>query len=456
MKLLKIGISGVRGIVGETITPQLVMDFACAFGTYINSKKVLLGRDTRPSSPMLHAAVVSSLLATGCDVLDLGICPTPILQFMVKKLKAKGAVSITAGHNDLNWNALAFINSEGTYLNTYQGEEVLDLYHLGKFKKASSDRIGKIIKEKDYLDLYFKHLTGFLDSDAIRKSNLKIVIDPCNGGGAGIIDHFCRSLNCELVPVNNGLSGFFPHDPEPRPRNAAEVASLVHITKADAGFLLNSDVSRVSVVAENGEPLSEEYTFPLLAKHYLKKCPGTAIANLSTSRMIEDVAEVSFSSVVKTKVGQSHSIQAMMDEDAVIAGEGSGGVAIKAFHPAFDGFLTMGMILETMAAKKKKLSELVRQLPKYHIIKEKVYCIIKEEDYCPPVKVHSIVNEVKQLYPRRKINPLDGIKIEYKDGWIHIRVSGTEPMVRIISESTSREKAQKRLEKASHFISRLV
>jgi phosphomannomutase len=448
MKLLKIGISGVRGIVGETITPELVMNFASAFGTFINSQKVLLGRDTRVSGPMLHSAVISALLSAGCDILDLGICPAPVLQYMVRRLKAKGAISISAGHNDSNWNALTFINQEGTYLNEYQGEELLDIYHLGKFRKVPSDRLGKVKLQKDYLDVYFKSLAQFLDSETTKKAEFKVVIDPCNGGGAGIVDSFCQYLNCELVPVNNEPSGYFPHDPEPRPRNATEVASIIKITKADVGFLLNSDVSRVSVVTEDGETLSEEYTFPMVAGYYLRKKPGTVITNHSTSRMIEDAADCYDCSVVKTKVGQTYSVQSMIDEGAVMAGEGSGGLAIREFQPAFDGFLTMGMILKMMAEKKNKISDIVKQLPKYHIVKEKIYC--------PPVKAHSIVSEVKKLYDTHEVNELDGIKVEKEDGWIHIRASATEPMIRIISESKSKETAQERLEKASNFISQSV
>ncbi len=448
MKLLKIGISGVRGIVGDTLTPELIMDFASAFGTYFNSKKVLLGRDTRISGPMLHSATTSALLAAGCDVIDLGICPAPILQYMVKKLKAAGAISISAGHNDANWNALTFINQEGTYLNSYQGEEVLDIYHLEKFKKVSTAKLGKVTTHTDYLDTYFDKLTKFLNRGAIKKATFKVVIDACNGGGAGIVDAFCKRLGCDLIPVNNEPTGYFPHDPEPRPRNASEVASITKIMKADVGFLLNSDVSRISIVAEDGETLSEEYTLPLIAGYYLRKQPGTIITNYSTSRMIEDISRCHECDVIKTKVGQSDCIQTMIEEDGVMAGEGSGSVAIRDFHPAFDGFLAMGMILEMMAVRTQKISEMVKELPKYHIIKEKIYC--------PPVKAHSIVSEIKKLYASQEISTIDGIKIEWEDGWIHIRASATEPMIRIISESQSKDKAQDRLDKAANLISQLV
>jgi len=448
MKLLKIGISGIRGIVGETIVPELVMDFACAFGTYLDLKKVLVGRDTRISGPMLHEATLSALVSTGCNVFDLGICPTPIIQYMVKHLKAKGAVSITAGHNDLKWNALTFINQDGTYLNMFQGEEVLDIYHLGKFTKVSVDHLGQIESIDDYLDFYFKKLKKFLNTESIKKARFKVVIDPCNGAGAKIIDVFSQQLGFELIPVNNEPNGYFPHDPEPRPRNAQEVASVMKVVNADVGFLLNSDVSRVSLVAENGETLSEEFTLPLIANYYLDRNQGTVVTNHSSSRMIEEVARGKNCPVVKVKVGQSYSIQSLINEDGVLAGEGSGGIAIPEFQSVFDGFLTMGLILEIMAVRKKKVSELIVELPRYHIVKEKIYC--------PPTKIHSVVNEAKKLYADRDIDSADGIKIEDKDGWIHVRTSATEPMIRVIAEDRSKEKARERVEEVLNFISVLV
>ena len=448
MKLLKIGISGVRGIVGETITPELIIDFACAFGTFLRGGKILLGRDSRISGPMLHAAALSALLSTGCDVIDFGICPTPILQYMVKKYRAKGAISISAGHNNSQWNALTFINSEGTYLNEFQGEEVLDLYHLGKFKKASSKKLGNLETSQTHYLTYFSGLRRFLDTEIIGKARFKVVIDACNGGGAGIIDRFCEHLNCELIPLNNIPDGNFPHDPEPRPKNASEVASIVKILKADIGFLLNSDVSRVSTVTETGETLSEEYTLPLVADFYLDKNPGTVITTQSTSKMIEDVASQYGCPVLRTQVGQSFSIQSLIYEEAVLAGEGSGSVAIRKFQPAFDGFLSMGLILESMAVGKQTISEKSHALPKYHIVKQKLYC--------PPYKAHSIVGRVKTLYAQSHIDQTDGIRVETKDGWIHVRTSATEPMIRIISESLSKKKAEERMEKVFHYVSQYV
>ncbi|MFC2167395.1 phosphoglucosamine mutase [Acidobacteriota bacterium] len=448
MKLLKIGISGIRGIVGETITPDLVINFSCAFGTFLRNGKILLGRDSRISGPMLHSAALSALLSTGCDVIDFGICPTPILQYMVKKYRAKGAISISAGHNDSHWNALTFINNEGTYLNEFQGEEVLDLYHIGKFKKASTQKLGKLESSQNHYLTYFSGLRKFLDTEIIKKARFKVVIDACNGGGAGVIDNFCKHLNFELIPLNNIPDGNFPHDPEPRPKNASEVSSIVKILKADIGFLLNSDVSRISIVTETGETLSEEYTLPLVADYYLEKNPGTVITTQSTSKMIENVAHKYGHPVLRTQVGQSHSIQSLIYEEAVLAGEGSGSVAIREFQPAFDGFLSMGLLLESLATKQLNISQKSRALPKYHIVKQKLYC--------PPFKAHSIVGRVKKLFARSQIDQTDGIRIETKDGWIHVRTSATEPMIRIISESLSKKKAEERMDKVFQYISQYI
>jgi phosphomannomutase len=445
MKLLKVGISGVRGIVGETLTPELAVDFASAFGTHLGPGRVLVGRDTRPSGPMLRSAVVSALLSSGCDVQDLGVCPTPVLQRLVRALKARGGVSITAGHSGAEWNALTFIGGDGAYLDEFEGNEVLDLYHLEAFALAPSERLGGLLPPpRGATAGYFRALARFLRADAIRRARFKVVVDPCNGAGAGFVDELFQTLGCELVPVNDKPTGVFPHDPEPRPRNAGEVASIVRITSAQAGFLLNSDGSRLSCVAEDGETLSEEYAFPIIADHVLCRRRGTVVTNLSTSRMIEDVARRHGCPVVRARVGQSPIIQTLLAEDGVLAGDGSGSVALPAFQPAFDAFLMMGLILEALATRKATLGGLVRALPKYHIVKDKIPC--------PPERVHTVVQDVRSLFPGRPISLLDGVRAEDEEGWVHVRASATEPMIRVIVEDRSLDKAQAEMERVSLFV----
>ena len=448
MKLLKIGISGVRGIVGESVTPKLVLDFASAFGAFVDGKPVILGRDTRIHGPMLRAACVSALLAAGSDVLDLGVCPTPILQKAVRELRAGGGLSITAGHNDIQWNALTFIGPEGAYLNPFQGAEMLDLYHLGRFRSADTDNLGRLETDPGAAARYFAALAAFLDVEAVRRARFKVVIDACAGAGAPYLRSFADALGFDLIPLNDEPYGFFPHDPEPRPRNAQQTVSIVKVIGADAGFLLNSDVGRVSLVSERGESLSEEFTFPLVADAYLTRRCGTVVTNYSTSRMIEDVARARRCPLVRTKVGQSHAIHALLLESAVLAGEGSGGVAIPDFQPAFDGFLTMGFILETLARTGKRLSALIGDLPRYHIVKEKIYC--------PPSRIHSVVDEVKALLGGQAVDTGDGWRVEDRSGWVQVRMSGTEPMVRIIVEDRSRERARTKADRVLHELESLA
>ncbi|MGB9894201.1 MAG: phosphoglucosamine mutase, partial [Candidatus Saccharicenans sp.] len=400
-KLLKLNISGVRGIVGQTLTPELVINFASAFGTKLSAGPVLVGRDSRKSGPMIQEAVMAALLSTGHEVINLGLCPTPIIQFLVRHHRAAGAISITAGHNPADWNALNFINSDGTYLNEFQGSELLDIYHLGRFSYPKMKKAPAVINELNPEEIYFSWLQNKLKKEEISRARFKVVVDPCNGAGASLVDKFFDCLGCQVVAVNNEPNGYFPHDPEPRPRNAGEVASLIRATGGNVGFLLNSDVSRVSLITENGETLSEEYTLPAVASYYLKCNPGAVVTNLSTSKMIDEVAQKFQIPVIRTKVGQSALIQTMLEEGASLAGEGSGGVALRTFHPAFDALAVMGLILEMMAAEQKKLSELVKSLPRYHLVKDKIIC--------PPHRLHSLVAETRKLYPRAEINSIDGL-----------------------------------------------
>ncbi len=441
MQLLKIGISGVRGIVGQTITPELVLNFTSAFGTCLGEGSVLVGRDTRPSGPMLREACHSALISTGCDIIDLGICPTPVLQFMVRHLNAKGAISISAGHNGKDWNALTFINSDGTYLNSFQGEEVLDLYHLGQFTSMPVEKLGKAEGLTDYLGAYFDALCGFVDVETISRAGLRIVVDCCNGAGAKIVDEFGRRMGCEVIAINNERSGYFPHDPEPCARNAQQAASVMEVLKADAGFLTNSDVSRISLIASKDQALSEEFTFPLIAQAYLARAKGPVVTTVMTSSMIDEVARKMNCSLFRTRVGQSHVVETMMLEDAVIAGEGSGGVAVSAFQPAFDGFLSIAIVLEAMARNGSTLGDLVDNLPRYHLVKEQIGC--------PLPRIYSLVNEIKKLYPGEWLETNDGIRLNTGSGWIHLRASATEPLVRIYVEDTSMERAR---ERAEHII----
>jgi len=448
--MLKIGISGVRGIVGTSMTPTLVMDFASAFGAYLDRKPVVLGRDTRLHGPMLRSACVSALLSSGCDVIDLGVCPTPIIQKTIRRFKAGGGLAITAGHNDIQWNALTFLGPDGASLNPFQGQEVLDHYHLGSFDKAKTDDLGRLSTPAadEFVGPYFKELAAFVDAAAIRAARFKVIVDACSGAAAPFLSRFAESIGLDLIPINNEPNGFFPHDPEPRPRNAAQTVSVLKAIGAEAGFLFSSDAGRVSLVSETAEALSEEFTFPLIAKAILGRRPGPVVTTYSTSRMIEDVAWAYECPLIRTRVGPAHVFLAVGQEEAVLAGEGSGAVAVPAFQSAFDAFLSTALVLETMARTGKRLSALVGELPRYHIVKEKVYC--------PTSRIHGVLGGLAKSFQGRDIDTGDGLRAEDKGGWVQVRTSGTEPMLRIISEDKSKARARAKVDKILQAIELMI
>lgn len=441
LKFLRVSVGGVRGVVGQTLTPELMIDFAAAFGTHLGNGQVLVGTDTRDSAEMLKRAVISALLSTGCDVVDLGICPTPMLQWLVPQQKAAGGISISAGHNATEWNGLNFINADGAYLFPQQGEEVLDIFHARDFERKEWNDVGELTEWNGtdagvaFSQLYFDALCAHLDAKAIRESKFTVIVDPCNGAGSLFLPDCAKRLGLRLIPINCEPSGTFPHDPEPRPRNARQIAAIMEPVGAHAGFLFNSDMSRVSVVSDVCETVTEEYTFPLVAAHVLSKCRGAVVTNCCSTRTLDEVAAAHGARVIKTPVGPSSICSTLLDEGAVLAGDGSGSVAVAAFSPAMDSFLSMGLILEAMATRQQSLAQLIDELPRYHIVKDKIYC--------PPAKAHQAVSAVRQHFQQQgsEVDLTDGVRVDWRDAWVHVRASATEPLVRVIAEATQRGRA---------------
>jgi len=451
MKSVRFANFGVRGRIGDTISPEMLIDFSCAFGTFADGGRVLLGRDTRSSSPMLHASVLAGLLSTGCEVLDFGVCPAPILQFSVERLKAAGAVSISGGHTRMGYNALTLIGPNGAYLEPVGGEVVLDIYHARDFRRCAWDRQGVRQTAGDFLDPYLSALAALLDVDAIRRAGFTVVIDPVNGSACRYLNPFAERLGIKLVPINGDESGYLAHDPEPRPRNAKQVSALIGYVKGDIGFVLSSDAGRVALVCENGETASEEFVFPVIARHALSRRPGVLVTNCCTSRMVDDVAARMGTRVVKTPVGQAFIMAALADEDGVIGGEGNGSVGLPAFSRAFDGFLAIGLILEALAKSGRRASELVAELPRYHIVKRQIY---GEPHRC--YRALETMQVDTQWADGGHVDLTDGLRVDWDDGWLHLRASQTEPMIRIISESKSRQSAADRALAAARRLESLV
>jgi phosphomannomutase len=430
VRQLKIGVSSVRGVVGEGLTPALVVNFASAFGTWCDGGPVVIGRDTRGSSAMLRAAVTAGLLATGCEVIDLGVCSTPLVSFAVRELGAEGGLSITGSHNDAEWNALKFIGSGGALLNTAKGEELLDIYHTSDFRLAAWDRVGPVSDGGKVAARYLEHLLAALEVDAVRARRPRVVVDFCNGAGVGVATAFLNLLGCVLVPLNQQPSGHFAHPPAPTAANMAALAAQVRESGAELGAAINVDGDRLAFTTGAGVALSEEHTLPLAAMARLRRRPGSVVTNLSTSSMIEAVAR----KVVRTTVGENHVIDRGLAEEAVLAGEGNGGVAVLPTSTTFDGLLTLGLVLEELAVGGTSLEALAARIPPRAMRKHQLAC--------PPSVAYRVVEAFRVRYADLGPDGSDGVRVSWPDAWLHVRASNTEPLLRIIVEAATPARCQ--------------
>ena len=448
MKELKIGTSWVRGVVGDALTPELIVNFACAFGTWCEGGVVVIGRDTRRSSATLRAAVIAGLLSTGCEVIDMGVCPSPVLSFAVRELGADGGLSITGSHNDARWNALKFIGPDGALLNAVKSEEVIDIYHGSTFLLAPWDKIRPLATDKRVVERYLEHLLAALDVELIRPCHFRVAVDFCNGAGAGIALRFLNELGCTLLPVNEDASGEFAHPPAPSVTNMRQLAAIMRWLQADLGAAINVDGDRIGFVTGEGVALSEEYALPLAAGIRLKRRPGLVATNLSTSRMIEVLAREHGQSVIRTPVGESHVIDQGLAEGAVLAGEGSGGVAALPSSMTFDALLTLGFVMEQMAFSGESLAALVGRLPRY--------VMRKRQMACPPNLVYRVLDRFRVRYADQMPNCTDGVRVAWPDAWLHVRASNTEPLLRVIVEAETADRADLILEDALTFAHRMT
>ena len=326
MKKLHLSSYGLRAHTGHTLTPRAIIDFASAFATYVNGGKVVLGRDTRYSSPMVHSAVVSGLLNAGCEVIELGICPTPMIQFAVRHLKADGGLSITGQHREAGSNSIILINSEGTNVDPLTGQSILDIFHSKQFLKNSWKGMGTVNTSSDFVEAYFEKLKKLINTEAMLEANFTVFIDAVGGAGVPYLQKFAETIGVNLIPVNGEPSGYLAREAEPRPRSANQMASFIPYVYGNAGFLLCSAMNRLSLATENSEPKSEEITFALIANHILSKHKGSMVTNCCTSRVIDDIADFHGVALHKTKVGQPYVINTLADEDGIIRGEGNGSV----------------------------------------------------------------------------------------------------------------------------------
>jgi phosphomannomutase len=448
MRELKIGTSWVRGVVGDALNPELVVDFACAFGTWGDGGPVVIGRDTRSSSPMLRSAVVSGLLSAGCEVIDLGICPSPLVSFAVRDLGAAGGISITGSHNDARWNALKFVGPDGVLLNSVKSEELLDIYHAASFLTASWHELKPVTGAPDVVDRYEEQILASLDTEAIRARRFRVAVDFCNGACGEVTARVLKALGCTLFPLNEEPHGQFAHAPAPSPANMRQLGTLVKCLEVDFGAAMNVDGDRIGFVTSDGTPLSEEHSLPLAADVRLARRAGPVVTSYSTSRMIDAVSDRYGQRVTRTLVGEGYVLDRGLYEGAALAGEGSGGVAMLPGSMTYDSLLTLGMVLESMAVSGNTLEQQVERLPKL--------AIRKGELACPAELVYRAVEGFRTRYADRSPLTADGVQVEWDDAWLHVRASNTEPLMRVICEAESADRANMLFEDSMNFARRKV
>lgn len=432
---LKISISGVRGVVGDFLTPQLVESFAKAFGTFVGPGRVMVGRDTRTSGEMLFHAVCAGLLSTGCTPVDVGVCSTPSVQIRTKETDAVGGIIITASHNPAQWNALKFVGKDGIFLNEYEARSVVEIYHDSNFRRCPDDEIGSIKSDPHAIDSHLDKVLNYVDVELIRSKQFKVAFDCCNGAGSLMTPRLLQALGCQLIPISTEPNGIFPREPEPTPQNLTQLSSTTKLSGADVGFAQDADADRLAIIDEHGEPIGEDYTLALAVQFVLSKTPGPVVVNLSTSRAIQDIAEQHECPIYWTKIGESNVIDKILECRAIVGGEGNGGVMIPAIHPCRDSFIGMALVLQYMAESGKAISELVDAIPRYFMVKQKVQLTSDQ--------IFGILEQLKARHAAGHVDMTDGLKIFFDDrnAWVHVRPSNTEPILRVMSEAASQQEA---------------
>ncbi len=441
----KIGVSGVRGIVGESLTPQLVTSFAAAFGNYCGAGPILIGTDSRPSREMIKQAAIAGLLSVGCTPVDTGIVPLPALMLHIRQAGAFGGIYASASHNPIEWNALKFIGSDGVVLRPNQAAELTDLYHQGVYSRVGAGEIADVRSDDSSAARHREAILHAVNVEAVRSRRFKVVLDCCNGSASVSAAALLRALGCDVIELHSNIEDIFPHNPEPIPENLRELCERIRHSGADLGFALDADADRLAVVDESGEPLGEDCTVALAVHHWLDRKPGPVVVNESTSRMIDDIAAQHGCTVHRTRVGEIHVIERMLEIGAEVGGEGNGGVILRPVNCCRDGYVGMALILEALAAEGGTISRLRKRIPQYAMVKEKLLCAAR--DIAPSLRL------LQKLYRGQAIDLTDGMKVVWPDRWLHARPSNTEPIIRLVAEAPTEAEARALLLQALECLS---
>jgi len=445
MDRLMVSVSGVRGTVGGTLTPEVACRFACAFGTMLVRNRrgrrgkrptVVLGRDTRPSGPMLRNAVAAGLLASGVNVVDLGVVTTPGAALMTARLRADGGAVITASHNPAEYNGMKFLQSTGTGLAADQAGRLAEIRSSGEFFLADTERLGVETTNSDTHRLHVQAVCRAVDCRAVVRRRFKVVLDSVNGAGCAVTPMLLKRLGCRVAHLNAQPHGRFAHPPEPIEPNLKGLCAAVRRHKAAAGFAQDADADRLAIVDENGRFIGEEYTLALAAAFVLRHRKGKLAANMVTSRMIDDIARSADCRVVRAPTGEANVVAAMRKHKCIMGGEGGGGVIEPKVVPVRDSLVAIAYVLQYLAETGKSLSELVAEIPRYVMMKTKFPC--------PPGAAAGVIAAAQRAFASRagaRFDASDGLRIDLPEGWVCARASNTEPIMRIIAEAADAESA---------------
>jgi phosphomannomutase len=427
-----VSVSGIRGRVGEALTPEVVARYAAAFGAWSiaggKSRQIVVGRDSRVSGPMFHRIVVGTLQLVGCDVIDIGLTTTPGCQLAVEYHHAAGGLMLSASHNPIEWNALKFIGSSGLFLEASEGAAMRALVEQGT-PHATWDRIGSVVADGEVARRHLEAVLGipYLDADRIRARKFKVALDCVRGAGATIMPMLLEQLGCDVVSINMEPDGRFPREPEPVPENLKELERLVKESGSDIGFAVDPDVDRLAVVADGGRAIGEDYTLALAARLVLRHRRGPLVTNLSTSLVVEDAAREAGVEAVRAPVGEVNVAVRMRELNAPIGGEGNGGVILPEVHLGRDAPIGAALLLQLLVEEGRPLSTIVASLPRYVIVKDKLPR--------PNSSLDAVYGALRTAFPDASADTQDGLRLAWSDRWVHVRPSGTEPIVRVIAEA---------------------
>jgi len=449
---LIISVSGMRGIVGENLTASIAADYGRAFGSFLKegyktSKEklsVCLGRDSRPSGRMLKLALSEGLCSVGVDVIDLGIVTTPCVGIMVRELGCSGGVVITASHNPAQYNGIKLLLCNGIAPPPDAAEKIKQCFFDKRFALTDAVNFGKMTCNEQTDGVHIAKVLAIVDKEAIVAKRFTVVLDSVNGAGGRITKKLLTELGCKVFAINDEPTGRFTHNPEPNTESLKGLCEEVKTKRADIGFAQDPDADRLAVVDENGTCIGEEYTLALAAKYIFSKDTGCAATNLSTSRMIDDIAAESGGEVIRTAVGEANVAEAMIKNNCIIGGEGNGGVIDLCVGPVRDSLVGIALILQFMAETGKTISQLVNEIGRYYMIKNK-YTVEQSQ-------MQQILDSAKSEFASALVNTIDGCRFDFEDGWLHIRASNTEPIMRIIAEAKDQRIAQEYIVRTKAFI----